>query len=264
MPLRSHWRAEVVQDLLDAPMTGCKPPQDPGLIWPEFVHGTLVRRYKRFLAEVQLDDGRLVTAHCPNSGSMLGCSEAGRPVYLSRQANPKRKLPFTWELIDMGASLVGVNTLVPNRLVKGAIADGSVPSLQGYGRITPEIRIPDTHTRLDLLLKSANGGQCFVEIKNCTLVEAGTAAFPDAVTTRGRKHLQQLRALRRAGHRAVIFFLIQRMDARRFAPAAHIDPDYAAELQAVIADGVEILVYDTCITLQGIGIRGTVPWTTFF
>lgn len=227
--------------------------------WPELIQGTLLKRYKRFLADVLLDDQQVVTAHCPNSGSMLTCSEPGKRVYLSRQTNPKRKLGFTWELIDMGPSLVGVNTLIPNRLIKKAIQDDQVPELLGYPLITPEIRTSD-HTRLDLLLGNESGERCYVEIKNCTLVQGSTASFPDAVTHRGRKHLIQLQHLRSQGHRGVILFFIQRMDARRFTPAAAIDPAYAQELDQAAATGVEVLVYDSRIDLQGISLGRRIPW----
>ncbi|MCF8038599.1 MAG: DNA/RNA nuclease SfsA [Desulfohalobiaceae bacterium] len=229
------------------------------ITWPELIQGTLRKRYKRFLADVRLTDETVVTAHCPNSGSMRGCSQPGRPVYISRQDGPRRKLPYTWELIDMGSSLVGVNTLIPNRLVKQAICSGHITELQGYSSITPEVRVSD-RTRLDLLLETTDGSKCYLEIKNCTLVEKGTASFPDAVTERGRRHLLQLQGLKKQGHRAVIFYVIQRMDADRFAPAAAIDPAYATELNRAVENGVEALVYDTRIDLQSISLGRRIPW----
>ena len=227
------------------------------LRWPELTSGTLIRRYKRFLADVMLDDGRTVTAHCPNSGSMMGCSEPGRKVYLSTHDNPSRKHRYTWELIRMPASLVGVNTLVPNRLVEVSARSGLVPELAGYEDIRPEVKY-GTNSRIDLLL---NGGRkkCYVEIKNCTLVESGRAFFPDAVTSRGLKHLEELQAEVRGGNRAVMFFLIQRMDAVGFSPASHIDPAYSSELKKAVGGGVEVLCYDTAIDLESIRLRGPVP-----
>ncbi len=226
------------------------PPSNAAISWPKLIKGTLVKRYKRFLADVVLDGGQRVTAHCPNSGSMKGCSEPGRTVYLSAHNSPKRKLPYTWEIIDMGTSLVGVNTLVPNRLVRDAIAAGLIRGLGGYEDIKTEIRY-GTNSRVDVLLRSGNR-LCYVEVKNCTLVENGVALFPDAVTTRGLKHLVDLQEEVRRGHRAVMFYLIQRMDAEIFAPADRIDPAYAEELRKAVKNGVEILAYDVCIDLKKI------------
>jgi sugar fermentation stimulation protein A len=227
------------------------------IAWPELVQGTLVQRYKRFLADIKLDDGRVVTAHCPNSGAMTGCSRPGRRAWMSRHDNPRRKLKYTWELIDMPTSLVGVNTLVPNRLVAGAIAAGDVPPLAGYRHVAREVTTGTS--RLDIRLTAENRADCYVEVKNCTLVENGTARFPDARTTRGLKHLRELERLAAEGHRSVIFFLVQRMDAHRFAPADRIDPAYAAGLRHAVNHGVEIHVYDVCMDLKTIAIRGSLP-----
>ena len=223
------------------------------LLWPPLVQGTLIKRYKRFLADVRLEDGSVVTAHCPNSGSMTTCSTKGRPVYLSRSANPDRKLAYTWELIDMGPSLVGVNTNVPNRLVKAACMAQVIPELAGYEEVRSEVKI-NPRSRLDLLLSDPLKGRCYVEIKNCTLVADGQAKFPDAVTSRGLKHLGELRKLLRDANRCVMFYLIQRMDAETFSPADHIDSAYGKELRQAVDDGVEIIVYDVNITLLSIGI----------
>jgi sugar fermentation stimulation protein A len=228
------------------------------LAWPALVKGTLLRRYKRFIADVRLQNGHVAAAHCPNSGSMETCSEPGRPVYLSRHHdNPKRRLKYTWEIIDMPSCLVGVNTLVPNRLVKMAAGEGVIPELTGYETIRSEVKY-GAHSRIDLLLER-NGTQCFVEIKNCTLVTAGTAYFPDAVTARGLKHLVELQEQVRRGNRAVMFYLVQRMDAKTFRPADHIDPDYGRELRKAVKKGVEILVYDVTIDLNGISLNRRLP-----
>jgi sugar fermentation stimulation protein A len=229
-----------------------------GIPWPALVPGTLVRRYKRFLADVRLDDGRPVTAHCPNSGSMKACADPGRPVYLSLHDNPKRKLKYTWEMIRMPDSLVGVNTLVPNRLVNAAIAQGVIPELSGYDTIQAEVTI-GKGSRLDLVLGKEAQAACYIEIKNCTLVADGVAAFPDAVTQRGLKHLVALQELAEKGHRAVIFYLVQRMDARRFKTADHIDPAYGRELRRAVGNGVEILVYDTILDMEKIMIGKKLP-----
>jgi len=224
------------------------------LAWPELFQGTLVKRYKRFLADVQLDNGSLVTAHCPNSGTMRACSQPGRPVYLSYHDNPKRKLKYTWEIIHMPDSLVGVNTLVPNKLVKHSIEEGLVPELIGYDRVRAEVKTSDG-SRLDILLEKEGGRNCFVEVKNCTLVEGSSARFPDAITVRGRKHLLELQRLVKEGNRCAMFFLIQRMDADSFSPADDIDPAYGAELRKAHQNGVQILVYDVFIDLHGIRLN---------
>ena len=228
------------------------------IAWPPLTPGRLIRRYKRFLADVRLDSGETVTAHCPNSGRMIGCAEPGRPVYLSFHESPKRKLRYTWELIDMPPSLVGVNTLVPNRLLALAAANGMVPEFQGGVTVQTEVVVAP-HTRLDLCLTDTQGRQTFVEVKNCTLVEEGRALFPDAVTVRGRKHLESLVELRRQGHRAVILYLVQRMDAECFSPADRIDPDYGRTLRQVLDKGVKALVYDAAIDLEGITLNRGLP-----
>ena len=222
-----------------------------GLAWPPLVRGTLIKRYKRFLADIRLADGKVITAHCTNSGRMDTCNQPGRPVYVSRAANPKRKLKYTWELIEMPGSLVGVNTLLPNRLVAHAISSGQVKSLSGYAHLKREVKVGD-RSRLDICLSNDEGKRCFVEVKNCTLVENGRACFPDAVTTRGLKHLDELQKLVSSGHRGAMFYLIQRMDATVFSPADHIDPDYGKGLRKAIGNGVEIIVFDVCIDLKQI------------
>jgi sugar fermentation stimulation protein A len=231
-----------------------KQPGAADLRWPPLVAGRLIRRYKRFLADVALDDGSAIVAHCPNTGSMQGCSEPGRRVYLSRHDNPRRKLAFTWELIEMPHSLVGVNTLVPNRLVRRAARRQCLEELAGYDRILPEITV-DRRTRIDLLLSKPGRRDCYVEIKNCTWVEAATARFPDAVTIRGRKHLLALSRLARQGHRAMIFFLVQRMDADCFRPADDLDPAYGRALRQAVASGVEIIARDVHVDLAAIRLN---------
>ncbi len=229
------------------------------LAWPELIPGILVKRYQRFKADVKLADGKMVTAHCPNSGSMRECCEPGRPVYLSFHDNPKRKLKYTWELIEMPTSIVGINTLVPNRLVAESIEAGLVSGLNGYDNITREVKTSD-NTRLDMLLSSEDGNRCYVEIKNCTLVNEGIAYFPDAVTSRGLKHLVELSSFVSKGFRCVIFYLIQRMDAKTFQPADHIDPAYGKALRQAHKHGVEILVYDTQINLKTISLNEKIPY----
>ena len=227
-------------------------------LWPPLVRGTLVKRYKRFLADVVLDDGRAVTAHCPNSGSMAACSEPGRPVYLSFHDDPKRKLKYTWELIEMPTSLVGINTLVPNRLVALAASHGAVPELAGYEQVATEVKV-SAHSRLDIKLSGIGRPDCYVEVKNCTLVEQGVARFPDARTVRGQKHLDELLAIKNSGTRAMMFFVVQRCDAQVFEPADAIDPEYGRRLREVVSGGVEIVVYDVSIDLEGISLNQPLP-----
>jgi sugar fermentation stimulation protein A len=209
------------------------------------------------MADVKLRNGHVVTAHCPNSGSMLACSQPGRPVYLSRHNNPKRKFKYTWEMIEMPTSLVGVNTMVPNWLTKASIEAGKIAALSGYESIRTEVKY-GRNSRIDLLLEK-NNKKCFIEVKNCTLVQDQVACFPDAVTTRGLKHLVELQAQVRQGHRAVMFYLVQRIDANFFRPADHIDPEYGRELREAIKNGVEILVYDVSINFEGIQINRKLP-----
>jgi len=234
-------------------------PDQGGLVWPRLIQGLLIRRYKRFLADVRLRNGHVVTAHCPNTGSMKSCSEPGRKVYLSRHNDPQRRLKYTWEMIEMPDSLVGVNTGVPNRLVRAAIMAGRVKELAGYDRVQAEVRL-NRRTRLDLLLEGDGLIPCFIEIKNCTLVERGAARFPDAVTLRGRKHLLELAELVKAGRRGIIFFLIQRMDAKEFGPADHIDPEYGRVLREVRKRGVEVMAFDVVLSPERIDLNAPVPF----
>ena len=225
--------------------------------WPRLIQGTLIKRYQRFKADVKLRNGHVVTAHCPNSGSMLGCSEPGRSVYLSRHNNPGRRLKYTWEMIEMPTSLVGINTWVPNQLVKESIIDKNIKAFLGYETIWTEVSYGQ-NSRIDLLLEQGKE-RCFVEVKNCTLVEDGVAYFPDAVTSRGLKHLVELQQEVRKGNRCVMFYLVQRMDAKLFRPAHHIDPAYRKELRRAVRNGVEILVYDVFLNLESISLKKPLP-----
>jgi sugar fermentation stimulation protein A len=229
------------------------------LSWPELIRGTLVKRYKRFLAEIKLENGDTITAHCPNSGRMTSCSEPGRPVYVSANDSPRRKLKYTWEIIDMPDSLVGVNTQIPNRLVYSTLKAGVIKGFDGYCTIRQEVRA-GLHTRFDLMLSDASGKNCYVEIKNSTLVENSIALFPDAVTSRGKNHLVELQKLVKAGHRCIMFFLVQRMDAKHFRPADHVDPAYGRELRSAVKNGVEMVAYDVHIDLETISLRNMLPY----
>lgn len=219
--------------------------------------GRLLRRYQRFLADVELADGTVVTAHCPNSGSMLGCAVPGSRVLLSSSDNPSRKLPFTWELVQADGCWVGINTALPNRLVREGIEQGIVSELQGYERIRPEVCYGSERSRIDLLLEEP--GQCYVEVKNVTLVEDGVARFPDAVTVRGQKHLRELMAMVEAGARSVNLFVVQRADARAVAPADAIDPAYGRLLRQAAGAGVELLAYRARVTPSEIVLCHRLP-----
>jgi len=217
------------------------------------VPGRLVRRYQRFFADVRLTDGRLVTAHCPNSGSMLGCKEPGSPVYLSPQTGRGRKLAWTWEMVRVGRTWVGINTFWPNRLVVEAIEDGTLGELQGYAGIRREVRV-SPRSRLDLLLEGGNG-RCWVEVKNVTLRVGDLAAFPDAVTERGTRHLRELIRLARAGQGAALVFVVQRGDCAAFRPADEVDPEYGRWLRRALDTGVEVLPYRARVTPRGITLE---------
>ena len=225
--------------------------------WPELTVAILIRRYKRFMVDVQLESGEVITAHCPNSGSMRGCLEPGRRVFLSRSSNEKRKFPHTLEIIEMPSSLVVVNTLMANRIVRKAVQSEMIPELSGYDGIRTEVPY-GRNSRIDLLLEGREK-PCLVEVKSCTLAQDGIVMFPDAVTARGLKHLVELQHEVVAGIRCVMFFLVQRMDGRIFRPADHIDPEYGREMRDAYAAGVEILAYTTHITLDGVAVSNKIP-----
>ena len=209
------------------------------------IRGRLVRRYKRFLSDIELPSGQQVVAHCANPGSMLGLAEPGMEVWLSPARNPARKLKYTWELVDAGSGLVGINTGHPNAIVAEALAAGKVPELAGYGGLRREVRYGG-NSRIDILLEQDGRPPCYVEIKSVTLKRGAEAAeFPDAVTQRGAKHLAELSEMARSGARAVMFFLVQRGDCTRLEIAGDIDPGYQEALQSALGRGVEAMCY-TC------------------
>lgn len=222
------------------------------------VRGTLVRRYKRFLADVELESGEMVTAHVANTGGMLGTSDPGLEVWLSPAANPDRKLRWNWELCRVDGHLVGVNTAHPNGIVAEAVGEGLIPELAGYGRIRREVPY-GRNSRIDLLLEADGRPTCHVEVKNVHLKRGEWAEFPDAVTARGAKHLAELRDVVAAGGRAVMLYLVQRGDCRAFRAAADIDPNYAAALSDAIGDGVEAICYTCAISLEGIFLGQRLP-----
>ena len=221
------------------------------------IRGTLVQRYQRFLADVRLPSGEIVTAHCTNTGSMIGCKEPGSVVYISRSDKKGRRLLYTWEIIKVGRTWVGINTMHPNRLVAEAITSGAIAELQGYDNVRREV-VTRQGTRLDLCLEGSNGS-CFVEVKNVTLAVDGAAAFPDAVSERGTKHLKELMWLRREGHRGAVVFVIQRTDCHIFRPADEIDSEYGRWLRRAIKAGIEAFPYVAYVTPKEIILTERLP-----
>ncbi|MBD3373752.1 DNA/RNA nuclease SfsA [candidate division KSB1 bacterium] len=219
--------------------------------YPKLYAGKLLKRYKRFLADIELENGETITAHCPNSGSMLTCSDPGSSVWLSKSANPDRKYAYTLELVGNAETWIAVNTMHPNKVVKEAIENHQIPELTGYDHLKSEA--VTGKSRLDLFLSGVKG-TCYIEIKSVTLAYEGIAYFPDAVTKRGQKHLYELQTLLEYGHRCVMFYLVQRQDAQLFKPATFIDPVYSRALNEAHNRGVELLVYQSKITPQGIHI----------
>ena len=236
-------------------------PRHPYIPFMEFpdplIRGTLVRRYKRFLTDVELEDGSVVVAHCANPGSMLSVNEPGSEVWLSPARNPERKLRYTWELIRIGKGLVGINTAHPNKLVEEAVAAGAIKELKGYGSIRREVKY-GKNSRIDLLLEDDAKAPCYVEVKNVTM-RRGTGAddpaeFPDSVTKRGAKHLVELSDMVAEGARSVMVYLTQREDCDRFTVAEDIDPDYAAGLHAAMKAGVEAICYSCRMSPEAIEV----------
>jgi len=222
------------------------------------LEGRLVRRYKRFLADIEIPGGEVITAHTANSGSMKGLTEAGNRVFVSHHDDPKRKLKYTWEIVEVKGTAVGINTHLPNALVAEAIDGGVIAELQGYGTMERE-RKYGKNSRIDLLLKGEGRPDCFVEVKNVTLVEGAAALFPDAVTERGQKHLKELMDMVAQGHRAVMCFVLQRADGEHVGPADAIDPEYGRLLREAASCGVEILAYRARVTTREIRLVKAVP-----
>ena len=220
------------------------------------IKGRLLKRYKRFLADIELDDGREITAHCANPGSMLGIAIEGAPIWVHEHKNTKRKLPFSWELIQLDKTLVPINTTNPNKIVLEAIEADLVPELASYGTIRREVKYGE-NSRVDLLLEGGRRRKpCFVEVKNVHLSRRpGLAEFPDSVTARGAKHLGELIAQRENGARAVMFFLVQRTDCDRFSPADDLDPAYGQALREARRAGVETMCYDCDISMTDVTLR---------
>jgi len=220
------------------------------------IKGKLVKRYKRFLVDVILDDGRTVTAHCTNTGSLKSCLVPGAEVWLSPATDPSRKTPFTWESIRIGDTWVGVNTQIPNRLIYNALLQGKLKEFAGFTTVKKEVKYGNS--RFDIYLENENE-RLFAEIKNVTYREGDAALFPDAPTVRGRKHLEELIHAVKKGYRAAMIFIIGRTDVKYFAPARDIDPDYADLLKRAVESGVEIYPYMVEYSSAGAHIKNLIP-----
>jgi sugar fermentation stimulation protein A len=228
------------------------------MIFPnKLVHGRLIKRYKRFLADVELDNGEIVVAHTSNSGSMKSCLEEGAEVYLTYVDDPKRKTKYTWEMIKINGSWVGINTAVPNLLVYEAVKSQQIADLRGYSFVKREVKFDDS--RFDVFA-SNEAEECFIEVKNVSMKVGEYARFPDAVTTRGKKHLNTLMRVKKEGKRAVMVYVIQRTDVTTFAPAFDIDPEYAKSLQEAYENGVEVYPIRAIVTPERIELGELLPF----
>ena len=243
--------------------------------------GTLIRRYKRFLADVLLEDGSEHTIHCPNPGAMLGLNMPGLPVWVSKSDDPKRKLPLTLELVEVDGGLVGINTMHPNRLVAEALAADAIPELTGYATHRREVNY-GKNSRVDFLLEHAERSPCWLEVKhdqsylrrdlkpdhrvwlevkNCHLMRSpGLAEFPDCVAARSLKHLRELEAMVAGGDRAVMLFVVQRTDCQTFSACHELDPAFARGLNQAADAGVKVLVYGCDVSVSTVRIASTIPW----
>jgi len=230
------------------------------------VRGRLVQRYKRFLADIVLDDGAEVTAHCPNPGAMIGLNMPGLTCWLSLSPDPKRKLPYTWELVEAPSASgeclpVGLNTMHPNRLVAEALAADAISELTGYATHRREVGY-GLNSRVDFLLDAPDRAPCWLEVKNCHLRRAGTLAeFPDCVAARSSKHLRELEAMVAQGDRAAVLFVVQRTDCQTFTACHDLDPAFARGLDQAADAGVEVLVYSCDVAVAGVKIARRIPWS---
>jgi sugar fermentation stimulation protein A len=226
----------------------------------------LIKRYKRFLVDIQLMDGQIMTVHCPNSGSMKTCFEAGWDAYISKSSNPKRKLAHTLELVHNGNSFICVNTGMANKLVLEALNNNIIPELDQYTHFKAEVPYGNS-SRIDILAMKSNeqaeAEKCYIEIKSVSMVRNHQYAFPDAVTVRGQKHLDELMLMKEQGHHAVMLFLLMRNDGNQFEAAAEIDPIYAQKLTESHQKGVQILVYQTEISPDNITLTKINPSTLY-
>lgn len=240
------------------PLTPVVPKSEKIMLLPsDRQNGTLLKRYKRFLADVLTEGGEMLTVHCPNSGSMRGCADPGSPVVISHSTNPRRKYAWTLEMVQHNGVWIGVHTGRTNGLVREALELGVITDFGAIASIQAEITVSG-QSRLDFLLETPSGAT-YLEVKNCSLVEDRIAFFPDAITTRGTRHLIELVALRTAGHGAAVLFCIQRQDAHCFKPAAHIDRKYAETVAWAQSEGVQFLAYQAAIEPHAIKITRKIP-----
>jgi sugar fermentation stimulation protein A len=223
---------------------------------PQLIHGKLIKRYKRFLADITLDNGEIITAHVPNSGAMTSTISPECDVWVSKSDNDKRKLAYTLELTKIDDNLICTNTSNANKIAIEAIQNGVIKELKGYDSIKPEQKY-GKNSRIDILLESNTGNKCYVEVKSVTLRIGDTLAFPDAVTSRGTKHLEELLSMVEEGHRAVMLYVIQRSDKLPFRIANEIDKKYYEKFIEVTAKGVEVMVYQADISLKKIELIST-------
>jgi sugar fermentation stimulation protein A len=224
------------------------------LFSPPLLPGRLIKRYKRFLADIELASGKAVTAHCVNPGALLGVTTPGLAVWVSHNPDPKRKLAYTWQVAEVDGAYVGVNTSLPNRLAEEAILEGKIPELFGYQEMRREVKYGQ-NSRIDWLLKHPGKPDCYVEVKNVHLKRGAGAEFPDSVTSRGAKHLRELETIAATGSRAIMLYIIQRNDCSHLSFAADIDPLYATAAAHAFAHGVEALAYECTVTPAGIAVE---------
>jgi sugar fermentation stimulation protein A len=221
------------------------------------IKGKLIKRYKRFLADIELENGEVITAHCANPGSMMYLKDPGAEVWVSPSQNPNRKLKYTWEIIKINEVLIGLNTSLPNKIVEEAVQKGLVAEVAGYNSLRREVKY-GKNSRIDILLQNSNLPDCYLEVKSVTLKRPGKsnklAEFPDSVTTRGTKHLQQLSDQVANGNRAVMLYLVQREDCDQFSIAGDIDSNYGEAFIAARGSGVEMLCYGCSISPEAINI----------
>jgi sugar fermentation stimulation protein A len=217
---------------------------------PALQSATLIKRYKRFLADITLPDGSTTTIHCANTGAMSGCAEPGNRIWYSTSDNPKRKYPFSWELTETSAGdRICINTARANQLVIEAIKEQRIPELSGYDTVRPEVKYGQENSRIDILLQKEGQPDCYVEVKSVTLLgEGGQGFFPDAKTLRGQKHLRELTEMAQQGARAVLFYSVQHSGIENVSPATHIDPTYSTLIEQAIAAGVEVICYRATLT----------------
>ena len=222
--------------------------------------GVIVQRYKRFFVDMVLDDGRAITAHCPNPGAMLGVKDPGQGAWVSWSADPTRKLPWTLQLVEANDGLVGVNTMLPNKLVAEALAVGAIPELAGYATVRPEVKYAEA-SRVDFLLTDPHRPPCWLEVKNCHLSRIPPLAeFPDCVAARSTRHLGDLAAMVAQGDRAVALFIVQREDCDTFSACADLDPAFAKALDRAADAGVEVLVHACDMGIDAIRLGGRMVW----